>query len=322
MVSVGTWMVTASEFGWVDPRGAAGQRQEKPLEKYDFDNLRSRRPEASEMVFLGKIKEVEERRKGGAAGKWETKKFKFKSQGKWISGMVNMPMTAESKKRPAVIMIRGYAEKEGYYTGSGSWRVADRLAEAGMITVGLDFLGFGDSDEEAMDMLEARFEKVPNVIDLIETVKKMETVDDEKIGIWAHSNGGQIALSVLEVTGGQYPTVLWAPMTNPFPQSVLETTADDPDSVVKKTVDKFLREYDARRYAFENYYQWVEAPVQIHQGTADQWCREEWQREVVDRLGQLGKEAELYVYEGDDHNLSENWEEAVEKSLEFFEDEL
>jgi len=251
--------------------------------------------------------------------KFETKQIRFKSEGKWITGMMNLPMTSGSGKMPAIIMVRGFAETAGYYSGSGSWRIADRLAEAGCVTVSLEFLGFAGSVMPSEDILEARFEKVPEVMDLIATVKNVEFVDGNKIGIWAHSNGGQMVLSALETLGEYHPTVLWAPMTNPFPQSVLDTIEDDePGRVVRTKIEDFGRVYDYRRYAFENYYSWINSPVLIHQGTADEWCKVEWQREVVDNLKILGKEALLEVHIGDDHNLSKNWMEIVIGDVSFF----
>jgi dipeptidyl aminopeptidase/acylaminoacyl peptidase len=83
-------------------------------------------------------------------------------------------------------------------------------------------------------------------------------------------------------------------------------------------VEDFEKHYDARRYAFENYYEWIKVPVLIQQGTADVWCKVEWQQEVVDKLNVSKKQAELVVYEGNDHNLSKDWKVAVERDLKFF----
>lgn len=311
------------------PGGRSEKGENRLLEKYDFDSLAAsyRAGEYFEQngkfEIVGRIKEVEERRKQqnlqSSILNFQTRRFRFKSGEKWITGMINY-FPERSSLSPVVIMIRGYADKEGYYSGSGSWRMADKLAEAGWATVSIDFLGFGGSDEEPTDMLEARFIKVVNVIDLIESVKKLPWVDKGKIGIWAHSNGGQIALSVLEVTGGNFPTVLWAPMTNPFPQSVLQTASDleDEGRAVKAAIEKFEGEYDSRRYAVENYYQWIAAPIKIFQGTADAWCRVEWQKELQSRLRGLGKEVELTIFPGSDHNLSKDWKEAVGESIKFY----
>jgi len=310
-------------YWWQWQVKSPGGREKKPLigvlEKYDFDSLRQRGGVVSEMIMGANLEGVELRRKEKPIN-FKSESFSFESGGKRITGMISIPMTTRSNKMAAIIMIRGYADKEGYYTGSGSWRVADELAKAGLVTVSLDFLGFGGSDGESLDMLEARFEKVPAVLDLIASVKALDFVDDKKIGIWAHSNGGQIALSVGEILGERIPMVLWAPMTNPFPASVLETVddLDDGGKAVKEAISDFEKHYDIRRYAFENYYDWVNFPLIIHQGTADYWCKMEWQKEVERELIKRNKTIKLYQWKGDDHNLSRNWEEIVKLDAKFF----
>jgi len=302
---------------------------EKSLEKYDFDNLavRTLDPSNSKIVgagfmpaqieILGPIKAVEDRRK--EKYNFETREIRFKSDNKYISGMINY--FNDNKKHGIIIMIRGYSPKENYYVGSGTWKVADELARQlpGFATISIDFLGYGNSDSDSADVLEARFHKVVEVLDLIESVKQLSWVDKNKIGIWAHSNGGQIALSVLEITGEQYPTILWAPMTNPFPQSLIDT-ADEGEERQKATdfVNLFLKYYDGRRYAFENYYEWIQAPILIQQGTADSQVKVEWQQDVVSKLKLLNKNVELVIYDGADHNMKGGWDEAVERDVNWY----
>lgn len=300
---------------WLDPKGNGKEITALRLEKYDFDSLRKRGGVASEIDIGSTIAGVELRRK--SKYDFQTREIRFESDGKKVSGMINY-YPEKSSLSKVIIMIRGYADSEGYYPGSGTWRVADQLAKQGYSTISLDFLGYGNSDGESEDALQARFHKVVEVMDLIESVKALPWVDKNKIGIWAHSNGGQIALSVLEVTGENYPTVLWAPMTQPFPESVLNTI--ETDSPVKAMVEEFEKHYDSRRYAFENYYEWIKAPVLIQQGTNDQWCQVEWQQAVVENINRFEKKADLVIYQDDDHNLSKNWNEAVEKDIEWWKD--
>lgn len=309
----------------IDPKGVGGGGGDLFLQKYDFDSLRKRVPVASEIQILGPIKEVEDRRANlGIKEKYilpagrqtfTTREISFVSDGRKVSGMINYH-PERSSLSPVVIMVRGYAEKVGYYPGSGSWRMADELAKQGYATISLDFLGYANSEGESTDMLEARFHKVVEVLDLLESVKRIPWVDKNRIGFWAHSNGGQIVMSVLEVTGGKYPTVMWAPMTQPFPESVLSTI--DEGSPVKAAIDEFQRHYDARRYAFDNYYQWINSPILIQQGTADEWVKVDWQQEVVAKLREFDKKAELVIYDGADHNLGGAWEAAATMAVDFF----
>lgn len=300
------------------------------LSQYNFENLRKRENMPSVIREVGKVLIVEEARKVVAEkykkegivkeNNFISKAISFESNGKRIGGMINLPVGSQgSKKYPAIIMIRGFAESEDYFIGSGSWKAADELARNGFVTISLDFLGYGLSDDESKDILEARFEKPVGVLDLIESVKKLKYVDSERIGIWAHSNGGQIAISVLEITGKNYPTVLWAPMTNPFPTSILETMDDSEGGlIVKKKIQVFENEYDSKLYSIDNFYSWIEAPILIHQGTADIWCKTKWQENFKKELEKYNKEVYLDIRKGSDHNLKESWDEVIKMDIEFY----
>jgi len=333
------WIVVENSLN--DPKGKEfsfeikGNNKEKGgekntgwLAKYNFENLRNRDDKSSKIKKIGRVLVVEAAReefikRGDLEGKsfdFESWAISFESNGKDISGMMNIPDKCQEKLCPTIIMIRGYADAEGYFIGSGSWKAADELARNGFITVSLDFLGFGLSDYESKDILEARFEKVMSVLDLIESVKEMEGVDKNRIGIWAHSNGGQIAISVLEITGGNYPTALWAPMTNPFPKSVLETIDESSESgmEVKEKIEEFEEDYDSELYAINNFYEWLEAPILIHQGDEDVWCEVKWQQELVEELELLGKDIDLDIRKGNDHNLKQSWDEVIKMDINFY----
>lgn len=355
---VAIWLVLKSD-GYsgnkiFDPKGSAwqwfGKNEKKDNEKeagkpemvikntgylaqYNFENLKKRENKGSIISEIGRVIVVEEARptvveKYKEEGVIKENNFKsraitFESNGKKISGMMNIPVTERSSKMPVVIMIRGFADSEGYFVGSGSWKAADELARNGFVTVSLDFLGFGMSDGESSDILEARFEKPVGVLDLIESVKKLKYVDPDKIGIWAHSNGGQIAVSVLEITSKNYPTVLWAPMTNPFPQSVLETMDDSQAGlIVKKRIEDFEKEYDSKLYSIDNFYSWIEAPLLIHQGTTDVWCKVKWQEDFKKELEKYNKEVYLDIREGSDHNLKQSWDEVIKMDIDFFKNKM
>ncbi len=303
------------------PKGVIKEEIDLPLKKYDFNELLKRGGVAGEFEVLEEIEAINERRSRAKEEdlKFSTREIRFKSEGKWISGMMNYYPERSSLSK-VVIMVRGYAEKEGYYVGSGSYRMADELAKNGLVTISVDFLGFGNSEAESSDVLEARFEKVVSLMDLIATIKSLPWVDKNRLGIWAHSNGGQIVLSAGEVLGEEIPMVLWAPMTQPFPKSVLETI--EADSPVKQVIEDFEKKYDSRRYAFENYYEWLNSPILVFQGDEDEWCEVEWQKKVVAGINKAGGEAELRVIGGDDHNFSQNWQAVAAESVYFLENKL
>jgi uncharacterized protein len=339
-IGYGIGVLVNQKTEWLSPVGSTSlklrQTEEETkvkntgyLAQYNFENLRKRENKVSKIKIVGESVILDEARenvlkeyeKEGIKKENNFKSYEiiFESNGKTISGMLNIPMTPMSNKMSAIIMIRGYAENEGYFVGSGSWKAADELARNGFVTVSLDFLGYGLSTGESKDILEARFEKPVGVLDLIESVKALDFVDGTKIGIWSHSNGGQIAISILQITSQNYPTVLWAPMTNPFPASVLETMDDSENGkIVKQKIADFEKEYDSKLYSIDNFYEWINAPILIHQGTADVWCKVKWQQDLQKRFKKLGKEVELDIRQGNDHNLKQSWDEVIKMDIEFF----
>lgn len=319
LIAGGAWGYIYSRPALV-PLGNRIELEEWVLDKYSFSSLRKRGGAGSELEFLGRPEAVDQRRESKS---FDSQVLVYESEGKKISGVINWPVGFdENKKYPVIVMVRGYAEKEGYYPGFGSFRVADELAKKGYLTVSTDFLGYGESDGESEDMLEARFAKAVAVLDLLESVKDLDYVAEEKVGIWGHSNGGQIAVSVLEISGEKIPTVLWAPVTKGFPEGVL-VYADDLDDggvVLRSAVVEFEKQYDSRLYSIDWYLPGIRSPLLVLQGDRDEWVELSWQEDFIKRLedGSLDGGVELVVYEGAGHNMEGSWAEAVKKTADFF----
>ena len=307
------FMMQDHQLDLISPLGQNFFKQPKPLEKYSFENLKKKEYQGSEIKLEKIIKEEE---------KYTSWLFSFQSDGQKVTGMANLPLRLRSgqAKFPVVVMIRGYADDEIYFTGLGTRKAAGVFAENGFITLAPDFLGFGGSDSSSEDILEARFERPITVLNLLASIKNLPNADTNKVLMWAHSNGGQIALSVLEINRKSIPTVLWAPVTKGFPESVLQYMGemDDQGLKVKKAIDDFLSLYESKGYSIDQYWPDIKAPLQVHQGTADEYIKTEWTDSFVQTLKDLGKEVNYYKYSRNDHNLSRDWDTVVARDLQFF----
>jgi dipeptidyl aminopeptidase/acylaminoacyl peptidase len=137
-----------------------------------------------------------------------------------------------------------------------------------------------------------------------------------QVGIWGHSNGGQIALVALEVTEKDYPTVLWAPVSAPFPYSVLYYTYDyeDGGKQMRNKLAEFEVDYDVELFNPVFYLGRIRAPVLWQQGTADPDVPVRWARDAVRNL----QGVEYVEYPGADHNLIPVWNRVVSEDIEFF----
>jgi dipeptidyl aminopeptidase/acylaminoacyl peptidase len=62
----------------------------------------------------------------------------------------------------------------------------------------------------------------------------------------------------------------------------------------------------------------LSGPIQLHHGTADSSVPVEYSETLETQIQAAGKPVELFVYEGDNHNISANFRTAMARSIQFF----
>lgn len=276
--------------------------------------------------------------------------FHYTTRGRHMSGTLNVPT---GTKQGIVLMMRGYVPDTIYSPGVGTKNAAAYYARSGLVTIAPDFFGYGSSDPEPEDTWIARFEKPITVIELYKSLQESDfssitegdTLDTTSqplpIGFWGHSNGGQIALSVLEILSEPIPTTLWAPVTAPFPYSILHFSdeAEDEGRSMRLWVNQLEKHHDLRDFSITSHLRYMAGPFILHHGTADEAAPKIWSDEFVQKVENenvrreelrksptlpeelpLGNEIEFRYYEylGADHNLQPNWDKVVERDVVFF----
>lgn len=313
----------------------------KPLEKYQIEKMKNASWQNGTFTIEKKLGEEE---------KYTSYFFSLQfypeiegNKSKKTTGQINIPKGDGTF--PIVLMFRGYVDETVYTTGTGTRPAAKYFAENGFITIAPDFLGYAESDSEAGDIFESRFQTYTTAISLLKTIEKFKTdknsprvssgldessqltnllINFTNLSLWAHSNGGQIALTTLAVTEANYPLTLWAPASKPFPYVVLYFTdeSEDGGKFIRKELAKLENIYDVDTYSYTNYLKHIQSPIQIHQGTADTAVPVSWSSELVGRLRKAEKDVTYFTYPGADHNLRPNWDEVVEKDVVFFKENM
>lgn len=235
-----------------------------------------------------------------------------------ISGVINIPKGMGSF--PIIVMFRGFVSQETYTMGAGTQPSAKVFAKNGYITIAPDFLGYGESDKEAENIFESRFQTWVTAAVTLKSIPTIEKWDGKNIFIWGHSNGGQIALTTLEIMGKDLPTVLWAPVSMRFPASILFyiDEANDGGKYLISEVADFNKIYDAENFSLINYLSMIKAPIQLNQGTFDT-AVPYWQSDTLSsKFKEATVSAQYIKYSGADHNMVPRWNEVVENSLNFY----
>jgi len=62
----------------------------------------------------------------------------------------------------------------------------------------------------------------------------------------------------------------------------------------------------------------LSGPLQLHHGTADQEGPLKFSQELYDQVNAAGKSVEFYTYPGNDHNITNSFSLAMQRSVMFF----
>lgn len=307
---------------WHLPRGSnpLTQIKPRPLDKYTIENLGKATVNPSQ-ITLGKVLTDDP--------KYTSYEFTFSfdptlagAPQKKVSGMLNVPKG--KGPFPVIVMFRGFVDPVGYFIGEGTKPAATVFAQNGFITVAPDFLGYADSDVQSNDSFESRFQTWTTAMVLYKSIGSIKQWDGKNILIWGHSNGGQIALTTLEITGAAYPTVLWAPVSKPFPYSILYYTDSPGDygKSLRKGLSAFEEDYDSDLYSMHKYWDRINAPIQLNQGTADESVPVAWSDLLNKTLKDLGRDIKYITYPGNNHNMRPNWNTVIQNNLTFFKNHI
>lgn len=316
------------------------QEKDLPLKKYALQNLSQIAPAPSLITLTDTLQKTPD---------YTAYLFQMDIRNKTMSGQVTIPTdTTFAPNHPIIVMLRGYVAPEDYSTGTGTKNAAAAFAKAGYITVAPDFFGYGQSDPEPSDSWLARFEKPVLVADLLASLQtsgivlsKQQTLTSSKLGIWAHSNGGQIALSTLIGYGFSYPTTLWAPVTAPFPYSVLffsDELADEGKSQ-RKWISMFEEDYNSFDFSLTQHLDTLKGPLQLHHGETDDAALIAWSDEFMVKISSENEKREkaqktavatnsatplppieitYHRYPDTDHNMQPSWNTAIARDITFF----
>lgn len=207
-----------------------------------------------------------------------------------IYGVMNVPQG--NGPFPVIILNHGYYNPSSFTSGDGTEAIANILASNGYLTLASDYRGHGKSENDNGSRGGHRPEYAIDVLNLIASVKTINKADENRIGMWGHSMGGEVSLRTIEATDKVKAVVLWAPTLGGGHSS-------DPSLMDSLT--------------------YIKTPLSLHQGLSDTEVDPQTSIILSDALKKEGKQLEYFEYEGQDHNFRNlGWDLISERTSAFF----
>lgn len=255
----------------------------------------------------------------------------YQSEGNELYGLLTVPDGEKPEKGwPVIIFNHGYIPPKEYKTTERYVAYVDGFASNGYIVFKPDYRGHGNSEGNAVGGYGSNAYTI-DVLNALASVKKRQDVDITKIGMWGHSMGGFLTLRSMVVTKDIKAGVIWGGVVANYEDLIYNwtrSTYTPPPlpSGARRWRTMLTEQYGTpqKNPAFWNsisanaYLNDISGPIQLHHGTEDDSVPVAFSEKLKQQMDDAKKPVELYTYEGDDHNITQNFTTAMNHSLAFF----
>jgi dipeptidyl aminopeptidase/acylaminoacyl peptidase len=171
-----------------------------------------------------------------------------------------------------------------------------------------------------------------DVLNAVEAIKTFTDADPSRIGMWGHSMGGYITLRAMVVSEDIKAGVIWGGVVASYPDLISRWRR--PNSIPTPVIPERARwwrtilgdtfgspEQNPEFWASisaNSYLEDLSGPLQLHHGTEDTSVPIEFSSALTTQIREIGGEVEYYPYDGDNHNISINFSDAIYRSIQFF----
>jgi uncharacterized protein len=235
---------------------------------------------------------------------------------------------------PAIVFNHGYIPPNVYRTTERYLAYVDELAKAGYVVFRIDYRGHDQSEGEPTGAYGNPGYQI-DVLNAAASIKQLPEVNPERIGMWGHSMGGYLTLRSMVISKDIKAGVIWAGVVASYPEMLYNwrrtgSFTPSPSSRGIGWRAGWLEQYGTPE---QNPVFWdsvsanahladLSGPIQLHHGTNDEDVPAEFSIRLAEQARAANQIADLYIYEGDNHNISRFFSTAMKRTIEFFDTHL
>lgn len=256
----------------------------------------------------------------------------YLSEGLVIYGLLTVPFGEMPPGGwPAIVFNHGYIPPDVYRTTERYVAYVDRLARSGYIIFRIDYRGH-DQSEGAPTGAYSHPGYMIDVLNAVSSLQRFSEVNPDKIGMWGHSMGGYLTLRAMVIDDSVKAGVIWAGVVGSYPdllynwQRSSSAPIPTPQPGSRRWRDSWVETYGTPEenpqfwasISANSYLADLSGPVQLHHGTADSDVPVEFSQTLYEQIQAAGREAELFTYPNDNHNISNYFTAAMNSTIDFF----
>lgn len=253
----------------------------------------------------------------------------YLSEGLKINALMTVPFgNPPDGGWPVVVFNHGYIPPDVYRPTERYIAYVDGFARNGYIVLRPDYRGHADSEGEARGAY-SRPDYTIDVLNAVASIQRHPLANPERIGMWGHSMGGHITLRVMVTTRAVKAGVIWAGVVASYPDLMYRWRATPPASLSRaargwraefvelygdpETNPEFWASISPISFVAD-----LSGPLQLHHGEMDESVPLAFSESLYQAALAAGKEVGFYAYPGNDHNLSQSFSVAMQRSIDFF----
>lgn len=243
---------------------------------------------------------------------------------------------------PAIVFNHGYIPPAQYKTTERYVAYTDAFSRNGYVVLKPDYRGHGNSEGQASGGYGSNGYTI-DVLNAVGSIKKLSSpstslgedrlplINPNSIGMWGHSMGGFITLRSMVVSKDIKAGVIWGGVVGSYSDLFDRWRRRSAPSGTPSIRGGSWRQQLSNQYgtpeanpefwdslSANNYLSDISGPIELHHGENDTSVPVEFSLNLEQQLKAVDKEVELFVYSGDDHNISANLSLALSRSVEFF----